>query len=150
MNQKSDKGASKVFLWIPVAFWMLVIFLFSAQPATESASLSTEILQVLQGIMKRVLPGLVFEGAWFHLLIRKGAHFFVYAVLGGLIVNALWRKDQSFKRTCVMALVISVLYATSDEWHQTYVPGRAGQVADVLLDGLGSLGGILATSWVKR
>jgi VanZ family protein len=38
-----------------------------------------------------------------------------------------------------LALALTVLYAASDEWHQTFIPNRSGQLADVLVDTAGAL-----------
>lgn len=150
MTQKNQIRSNLSMEWLLVALWMLLIFWFSAQPATESANLSGEILKVLQVVVERILPGLQLDMGIFHLLIRKGAHFLVYAVLGGLLLQAFLRSGFSVKKAVLSACMISVLYAASDEWHQIYVPGRAGQITDVLLDGFGSLVGILVSSRIKR
>lgn len=150
MNQKNQIRSDPWMDWLLVALWMLLIFWFSAQPATESANLSGEILKAFLAVMERILPGLQLDMGVFHLLIRKGAHFLVYAVLGGLLVHAFVRSGFTVKKAVLSACMISVLYAASDEWHQIYVPGRAGQITDVLLDGSGSLAGILVSSRMKR
>lgn len=53
----------------------------------------------------------------------------------------LWEM-KLFKRAMI-AFIISALYAASDEFHQLFVPGRAGRVSDVLIDSLGALLGVL-------
>ena len=81
-------------------------------------------------------------GAW-DLVLRKIAHAAEYAVLGALLVRALHRSRLSF--------VIGVAYAASDEFHQTFVTGRAGTVLDVGVDAVGvALGVALAirSRWV--
>ena len=62
-------------------------------------------------------------GTW-DLLLRKLAHAAEYAVLGALLVRALGRA--------ALAVAAGVLYAVTDEVHQTFVPGREGAVLDVL------------------
>ena len=47
-----------------------------------------------------------------------------------------------------LALLIGILYAVSDEFHQLFVPGRAGQFRDVLVDGAGTVLGVLLASIV--
>ncbi len=69
---------------------------------------------------------------------RKLAHLTEYAILGLLSGRAVGRPWA--------ALAAGVLYAASDEWHQTLVPGRSGQVSDVLLDTVGVILGI----WIHR
>ena len=73
-------------------------------------------------------------------VIRKMAHFFLYFCLGVLSINAwCWRK----KRSWLVALFFCFFYAATDEFHQSFVPGRSAEVHDVLLDTLGSFTGIL-------
>lgn len=77
-------------------------------------------------------------------VVRKGAHFSVYALLGAFSFGFV-SSYQNLKRrqSVIIALVFSVLYAASDEWHQTFIPGRAGVFTDVLYDGAGAVTGIL-------
>lgn len=70
--------------------------------------------------------------------VRKLGHFGGYAVLGALAARAAGRPGA--------ALAIGLLYAAADEWHQTFVPGRSGQLSDVLLDTAGTAAGL----WVWR
>ena len=126
--------------WILVITWMAVIFLLSAQPANDSASLSTGITDWIYQLLINVFPNLNIETL--HLLIRKLAHFTIYLVLGVLLLNALSHNEQKQSANIVLALLVSSLYAISDEIHQVFVSGRAGQISDVLIDIIGSLIGI--------
>ena len=74
-------------------------------------------------------------GVW-DTILRKLAHTFEYAVLGALLARALRRPGLAF--------VLAVLYAASDELHQTFVPGRHGSPVDVVIDSVGIALGILA------
>ena len=62
-------------------------------------------------------------GVW-DLLVKKGSHMIGYALLA--------------RRHYVWALVLTALYAMTDEYHQTFVPGRGGNVWDVGVDALGA------------
>jgi VanZ family protein len=74
-------------------------------------------------------------GGWDHAL-RKLAHAAEYAILGALLLRATGRAGP--------ALALGVLYAVSDEVHQSFVPGRVGSPLDVALDALGVAIGVLA------
>lgn len=80
-------------------------------------------------------------GGW-DLLLRKLAHVAEYAVLGGLLARATGRAGLS--------LLLGTLYATSDEFHQTFVPGRAGRPLDVLIDMAGLVCGIVVWQSAAR
>jgi VanZ family protein len=74
-------------------------------------------------------------GTW-DFVLRKIAHVCEYAVLGLLLYRAT-RREQ-------LAVLIGVLYAASDEFHQHFVAGRHATVRDVAIDTAGVLVGVLA------
>ena len=71
-----------------------------------------------------------------------------YAVLFLLWWRAL-NKPLRFLPSLVLAWVLTVLYAVSDEYHQTFVPGRNGNALDVLIDASGAALAALAL-WLAR
>jgi VanZ family protein len=73
-------------------------------------------------------------GTW-DLLLRKLAHAAEYAVLGALLLRALRRPLPAF--------ALAVLYAVTDEVHQTFVPGREGAPLDVVVDAAGAAVGVV-------
>ena len=88
-----------------------------------------------------------------HYTIRKSAHFVEYGVLGVLIWRLLYR-DPAFglispRRRFFLALLCCMLYASTDEFHQSFVPTRQPAVHDVLLDTCGAGVGALA-AWGFR
>ena len=76
-------------------------------------------------------------------VIRKTAHFTEYAALGFVLAAWLQHTRLFHARAYWLAAIAGVIFAVSDEWHQTFVPGRSGELSDVLLDSLGSLVGVL-------
>ncbi len=104
-------------LWFPVIVWCGVIFGFSS-------------LQVNQGA----------EFSWLDFVFKKTAHVTEYAILYWLVYSALSNKGKKIEgKYLVMSLVFSFLYAMSDEWHQTFTPGREGTLRDVGFDSIGIL-----------
>ena len=81
---------------------------------------------------------------WF--AIVKGWHAAEFAILFALVILSLDRLARSRPRqNIVVALVLCLLFAVSDEFHQTFVPGRGGTWSDVAIDWLGiSLAALLA------
>lgn len=75
--------------------------------------------------------------SWF--FVVKGWHMTEYAILLTLCAAILqaWTPWSRPKRIAI-AFVFAVLFAASDEWHQTFVPGRDGCVQDVLIDTAGA------------
>jgi VanZ family protein len=85
-------------------------------------------------------------GPW-DLLVKKGGHLLSYALLAWLWLRALQSALPPRPLTYAV-LVIAVIYAISDEFHQTFVPGRNGTAVDVLIDSIGALFAILL--WRQR
>ncbi len=143
----------KIILWLLLIFWCSVIFFFSSQQATQSSSLSGHITKVvadvIDNIKKLSIPAF---SELKHLdkeklmqiletVIRKSAHFSIFAVLGAISFSL---SECYFKRKpkiFAISFLFCVLYAFSDEFHQLFVPGRSGNILDVLIDSSGALVG---------
>jgi VanZ family protein len=131
------KNISIFIFWTVVILWMFLIFNLSSQVAEQSDQLSTGITEVIVDIVENVIPPADLDiNEWNH-IIRKCTHFFVYLILGILVLNALRRSGAAEIRSVVMALGICILYAISDEVHQLFVNGRGAQVTDVLINSAG-------------
>src|SRR5688572_26225630 len=70
------------------------------------------------------------------LILRKLGHFGGYAALAALWYWAL-RRSASIRVAVPTAVAIGLVYAVSDEYHQTFVPGRFGTPIDVAIDAAG-------------
>jgi len=78
-------------------------------------------------------------------LIRKLAHIFVFGVLTFFIFRVLKHTEKRHVYWDIFwAFVFTFLYALSDEYHQTMVPGRFGTPKDVMIDTIG----IVISSWL--
>lgn len=140
--------AKMIILTLAIVLWMAFIFSMSAKNATQSADISGGLIYKVLSIFfsrfrnldmetqSRIVEGLQF-------IVRKGAHFSAYAILGGFCYKALINVGKICKNKCFkIAMIISVMYAISDEIHQYFVPGRACQLRDVVIDSCGALFGI--------
>ena len=122
--------------------------MFSAQNSQISSGVSGNISETVYEVIEDTFPDTTVSEESFEITIRNVAHFFLYFVLGGLIFNALyWHK---FERIAVIGFSVigSMLYALTDEWHQTFVPGRGFEVKDLLIDTLGSIMGVLLIAFI--
>src|SRR5690606_5298744 len=88
-----------------------------------------------------------------------GGHLTVYAVLAVLYQYALawteaaWQKPHSKERpdrSRLLAIGLSLLYAISDEWHQSFTPGRNPSALDVAIDVVGSVIGLSVLQLAQR
>ena len=76
--------------------------------------------------------------SWF--AIVKGWHAAEFAVVCLLALALLKRfSNRESRRNVLVAMALSTLFAMSDEYHQTFVPGRGGTWTDVGIDSLGIL-----------
>ena len=133
----------KILSTLLVISWMFLIFMFSHQPATESATLSGGIINTLENLLNANLD-------FIHTPLRKGAHITVYFFLGAFLVNMYCHYTNTPKTIIILALITSILYAISDELHQTFIPGRSGEVLDVIYDTLGASFGIIIMYYLKQ
>jgi VanZ family protein len=102
-----------VLRWFPSLLVMLMIFLFSGRPTSE-------------------LPNF----GWFDVMLKKSGHMIGYA----LLALSYWQILQFRSDKRGLAWGLAILYAISDEFHQSFVPGRGASLWDVLIfDNLGAL-----------
>lgn len=143
----SEKNKSVVWFIITVV-WMTVIFCFSAQPADVSTDTS---LRVGMTIGKMSVPDFsklpkeeqMDYAKKIEFPVRKMAHATEYAILGCLLTNLC--LSLSMKKAYMWSWLMGSAYAATDEFHQLFVPGRSGQITDVMIDSVGCLIGCLVT-----
>ena len=126
--------------WIAAVFWMSLI----AVESTDwfSSEHTSRFLYPILHFLLNISPQ-AFEV--FHHYLRKTGHFVGYFALSALLFRA-WRDTLHpakvkvwARRWAGSAFLMSVLVASLDEWHQTFIPSRTGRVADVVLDSSAAL-----------
>lgn len=132
---------------------MACIFYLSSQAATESRALSNRVAEQLKDYIETVtyLVPFIRKVNLTHpvVQIRKVAHFTIYLVLGLVSYLALPRQ-WSVKKKMTLIVSLCFIYAITDEFHQSFVPGRSPEVRDVLIDTLGSSVGMSIGYFIKR
>lgn len=75
-------------------------------------------------------------------IIRKIAHFSIYTLVGLLLMGLM--KTYKIKEIdqVGLSMIIGIIYASTDEIHQAFIPGRSAQLTDVMLDSIGVLTGV--------
>ncbi len=139
------KKNKRILSWTGLISWMFLIFFFSSQTGSESSNLSNGVLSFLSSIIHISL-----DNQLFHLLIRKLAHLTVYLILGALLINLFKQYQNITKKKMIIMILLCMLYAISDEFHQSFVANRSPMVIDVLIDTLGSTIGIYLYKIVKK
>lgn len=139
----------KICLWLAVILLSCRIFAFSADTGAESNGVSRKIANVVVSVVKKTTSPAKQSASWeyqlfhfCHKIVRKTAHFSIYALLAALALLLARSYRFSIKLSCVISLAYCLLFAASDEVHQLFVAGRSGQITDVLLDFSGALFGI--------
>lgn len=147
MNTKQKSPVLlRVISTIFLLLWMGLIFYFSHQTAIESDNISDGLISL---IVKFLMPGAsdltvtnIVENLSF--IVRKGAHFSLFAVLGFFsFLSVITYEKLHITLRVIISFLIGALYAVSDEYHQTFVVGRSGELRDVLIDSSGVLLAVL-------
>lgn len=149
-------GKIRTVAGILALLWMCVIFAFSAQGEEESGEVS-------EAFSYRIVNS---TGILFHLhldeeelrriaaaiesAVRKAAHMTEFGILSVLVYVWLGKWQIAVGKRMSIAAVFAILYAASDEFHQLFVPGRAGSIRDVIIDGTGAILGVCIFVGVKR
>jgi VanZ family protein len=146
----------RFILLLSAAFlWMAVIFYKSSQTYQQQNLIPLLSREIPVNALIRWLPHIsfIYDGTqvtWqepygmLEFFIRKGGHISEYIILALLLGYALLAKPIQRPKALVCTALVSILYAASDEWHQSFVPGRTGHAIDVAVDTLGIL---IAISW---
>ncbi len=82
--------------------------------------------------------------------LDKLVHVLVFAILAGAWIFALSPTSMSRGRRIVLAALLSILWGITDEWHQSFVPGRVASVADALADVVGASACGVLVFWMGR
>jgi VanZ family protein len=142
---------------IPVLLIMVMIFCFSAQTGEESGQMSGQITRWVIGLFAQDFENwpaaeqevmLVRVG----FVIRKGAHFSEYALLGFFLMLHILQiaKRTTVKLPWLWAWGIATFYAATDEFHQAFVGGRGPALRDVLIDSCGVAAGVALLCLIFR
>ena len=121
-------------------FWMLVIFWFSAQVADDSQEMSDFFVRLLDALFSLDIMKNEIIQDMTSFLVRKAAHMSEYAILA--ILLGLTIREYKKEPWLLLALTATAAYAATDEFHQLFVPGRSGQLKDVLIDTAGGALGL--------
>lgn len=146
----SNSTVWKVRLWryLPLLFWLGFIF-FASTGEMSASNTSRFIRPVLLWLFPNISEPTL---ELIHVLIRKCAHFAEYALLALLAARAFTTSSKNFLRNhwFLSSLLLVVIYALLDEYHQTFVSSRMGSIYDSMIDITGGLAALVVFSlWRK-
>ena len=141
MNKNILKHVIRYILMICIIVLCCKIFALSSHDGGVSAGTSRQFTEILLKTLGLECNDRTIE--IINPVIRKVAHFSVYMLLGFLTMCTCetfkWQRVYKFDFSTMFAFV----FACSDELHQRLVPGRSGEFADVCLDTVGAMLGVL-------
>lgn len=109
-----------IILWLPVIVWAGLIFYLSSIPDLKTS----------------------LETFW-DIILRKIAHIIEYSILFLLLARAM-------EKPLIWPIILSILYAVADEFHQSFIPGRQMALLDICFDSVGILLGYLGQLRINR
>lgn len=130
MNRKNSAknwGVILIILIVALSFW------FSSKPGNISIRQSDRLLLMVNLVNSDDIVNKTSEYYHWRFIIRKGAHFFIFLILG--IALALVIEKEIIK-----VILVIILLAVFDEVHQTFT-GRGARLSDVILDVAGGFTG---------
>ena len=130
----------KIIKLLLIIICMVTIFMFSSDNREASTKKSDGVIvHISEAILGRKLTD--YEKInyidKYVLLVRKGAHFSIYFLLGLFVISFFKEFMVINRKTFLLTVIFVFLYACSDEIHQLFVPGRSCEVLDVLIDTCG-------------
>lgn len=104
------------FYWLPVVFWMGIIFYLSSHQRFSLTKTFT-----------------------YDFIFFKIGHILEYVILNFLLFRSIYAstKKLSVNKILFLSFIISFLYSVSDEYHQLFTPSREGRLRDVGIDTIG-------------
>ncbi len=106
----------KIFkYWFPVLFWALIIFSFSSFSTTSTSDIY-----------------------WQDFIVKKTAHMVEYGILALLLYRAFRGYKLNKTRAVILSILLAGIYGVSDEFHQSFTPGREPHIRDVAFDTIGA------------
>jgi VanZ family protein len=141
---------TKVLMWLPAIFMMVIIFQFSTANGKQSAGLSLKLTEQLVDVIIDTANLELSQEEKIDMLevihtpIRKLGHMAEYGMLALTLAFPLYFCHHKRGRKLVIWCEgIGILYACTDEIHQLIVPERSGQLTDVLIDSIGLTLGLI-------
>ena len=143
----------KIIFGVLSLLWCVMIFTYSAMDDTNSEMRSYFVGRVIYRTfhpdfvqLDTVTQNELVMGIDHY--VRKGAHMAEFAVLAVLLFGTVLPPLKEIGKreifmNALLAFVLAVFYAATDEFHQLFVPGRAGMLRDVCIDSCGILIGLL-------
>lgn len=141
------KNILRIILILLLLGTFYIIFGFSSQDGEKSGSISRRITEKIATFIPQIQKENEIEKEnimnTMESIIRKMAHFSIYTVVGLLLMALVSTYNIKEKNRLIITLTTGIIYASSDEIHQSFVPGRSPMITDIVIDTMGVILGIL-------
>ena len=136
--------------WLPAFLLMALIFALSGQPELGRpgwlSGLYASLFHTAPWLMA-LLPAV----ARLDPLAASAGHLAAYGALAVALYRGVRRQWPDLARPALAAWGLALLYGLSDEWHQSFVPGRHADPWDLAVDGIGAAAALVALAgWQRR
>ncbi len=146
----------RVVTAVLLVLWCVLIFSLSSQNADDSSETSGKLTQTVISVIYPDFSEMdserqedVVHNTTF--VIRKAAHFSIFAILGVLsFLSVVTYKEPNYRLKTLISVVFCIIYAITDELHQIFISGRSGEVRDVFIDSIGSVLAIMILSLIFK
>lgn len=115
--------------------WMGILFYFSHQDIVRSKGLSFFISDKILRVFSLDMDNLPRLDHY----VRKSGHFIAYMFLSILIIRFFISRGYGLGKSISLSILLSLIFAATDEFHQLFVDGRRGSVKDIIIDTAGAV-----------
>lgn len=144
------QGSSATFLsrYLPLIIWLAFIF-FASTNEFSASNTSRVIGPLVLWLFPNTSPETL---SLINFLTRKAAHFTEYFILGLLAARAFYGSSVTIlnQHWLWMAILLIIIYALADEYHQRFVPSRTSSMFDSLIDIAGGLTALAIFNHYRR
>lgn len=137
----------RITMLILLGLTFISIFNFSNQDGKASSGLSkkvarkiVEVFPYTKNLSEKTKNKIVEKT---QPIIRKGAHLSIYTLVGIFIMSFISTYKIHLKYKFLISILVGLVYASSDEIHQSFIPGRTASIIDVGIDTAGVFLGII-------
>ena len=137
----------RIITMIFLVLTVISIFNFSNQDGQTSGGLSRKVARKIVDVfpytknLSEKTKNKIVEKT--QPIIRKGAHLSIYTLVGIFIMSFISTYKIHLKYKFLISILVGLIYASSDEIHQSFIPGRTASIIDVGIDTSGVLLGII-------
>jgi VanZ family protein len=133
-KQVGEMMKNKWLWWGLVFLWCGLIYYFTESPAFTGENTARVIDDIAQYLGLETMNNKDTSFFSWNFIVRKFAHLSEFGILAFLV----WKAMSPHRFAYIAAWSFATVYAATDEWHQSFQPGRSALVSDVMIDSVGA------------